>query len=375
MDNAPIATPSAELLQRYLAGETAPAETERVRLWIDANPVRQRGAEALKTLDPVGSAEHNQMRTDVLWGSFVQRIASRPSPAHEHLIAGIQQRRADLGGRLSHRGLRYAIAALVVATVAIVLAYRPSDVLHRTPALSTYATAAGQQATVALAHGSRMVLGPATTVSIATDKSTGGRTVTVSGEALFTLVHDPRSPFTVHAGNAVANVLGTTLFVRHYAKDSVARVVVTEGRVSLQSRRSVPSNPSVVLVTRSLGTVDDSGRVHVTPNIAVDDYTAWTTGRLVFNKSSMRDIVAELSRVYGVDIQVADSTQASRVFTWTVPVARQSLADVLEAITAALGAHVTRSGNVITILPGAGPSRQSPIRQRVLSSKESLYGR
>jgi ferric-dicitrate binding protein FerR (iron transport regulator) len=114
-----------------------------------------------------------------------------------------------------------------------------------------------------------------------------------------------------------------------------------------------------VLVAGMRGVIDDSGNVRVLPNGLPDEYTDLTSGQLVFHKTSVRDVVAELGRVYGADIRLDDSTLAAKSLTWTVPFTKKSLAGALEFLTIVLEAHVTQSGNVITILPGAASSHKT----------------
>jgi transmembrane sensor len=239
----------------------------------------------------------------------------------------------------------------------------------------SYATVAGQQATVTLADGSRALLGPATTLSITTQPSDASMDVHVIGQALFTVAHSQRRPFRVHTGHAVARVLGTTFMVRQYTTDHVARVVVTEGRVSLSSARGAAARTtSRVLLASMMGTVNDSGNVQVTPNIVAEDYTAWTTGHVVFNKTPAREAVVELSRVYGVDIRITDSTLATQQLTWTIPVAKQSLSVVLVSLVGLLDAHTVQTGRVITLVPGRSASRR-PVRPITPSASERQYGK
>jgi transmembrane sensor len=179
----------------------------------------------------------------------------------------------------------------------------------------------------------------------------------------------------VQTGNAVARVLGTTFMVRQYATDQVARIVVADGRVSLQGvRGGAIVGKSTVLASSTLGTVDDSGNVQVTPQIAVEDYTSWTTGRLVFRDTPACDVVAELGRAYGVDIRIADSALAAHVLSWKVALAQRSLADVLQPLVDILDAHSVRAGGGIIIVPGRAASVR-PADPNFLYKLESRHGK
>jgi len=198
----------------------------------------------------------------------------------------------------------------------------------------------------------------------------------VDGQALFTVLHHDRSALVVRAGHAMVRVLGTTFVVRRYATDSVTQIVVQEGRVSVRgiADANVSAN-GAVLSANTIGIVDDSGRVDAIPNIAVENYTAWTRGELVFQQTPVRDIVSELNRVYAAHIQVADSLLNRRALTLTVSVAQLSLGDVVEAVAVALDAHVVRRNNQLMIVPGLLPSRRSMSPHNSISTLERQYGR
>jgi ferric-dicitrate binding protein FerR (iron transport regulator) len=185
--------------------------------------------------------------------------------------------------------------------------------------------------------------------------------------------------------------LGTTFLVREYADDPAARVFVADGRVAVQSTRQhgshravahegphdgphdgSPNVPQAVLVASTLGVINDSGQVTVTPNIDAEAYTGWTTGKLVFQNTPVPQIVAELSRAYGVDIELADTTLAKQALTWRVESERNSMVQALHELTTLLGAHVVRMRGVITIVPGR---RASPRSTHLPSASETQYGR
>jgi transmembrane sensor len=236
-----------------------------------------------------------------------------------------------------------------------------------------YVTAPGQQSIVTVAKGTQAVLAPGTKMTVSSTAS-AGTVVAVVGQVLFTIEHQTAAPFVVQAGAATARVLGTTFLVRRYPTESATRVVVVSGRVGIAPTLGTSHRgAAAVLDAGTLGVVDDSGRIDVTPHIVIEDYTAWTAGRLVFRQTPVRDIVAELSRTYGVDIQLVDSTLAKRAFTWTVPVARLTLDGALDALVSALDAHVSRKGSVIWIAPGSVTT--APTRAHPPYTPETHYGR
>ena len=84
-----------------------------------------------------------------------------------------------------------------------------------------------------LPDGTRGRLAPGSHLRVAAEFGADRRDIHLGGEAFFDVVHDPRRPFTVFAGNAGAREVGTAFSVRAYPQDSAATVVVREGEVAL----------------------------------------------------------------------------------------------------------------------------------------------
>jgi len=353
-------------LSAYLAGESSPEEQARVEQWLDADPGN--GA----VLDAVRQAWHVAARP--LVAGDVDRFLERLEPR----LAAPARTPGARGGwtlRWGATAVRTRVNVLsvlcgVLVLLGIVSRFSQSPIRHTT---RLYVTTSGERATVRLADGSRAILAPATTLSVTTSRA--GVDAMVVGEASFTVVGHSSVPFTVHAGRAMVSVLGTTFDVRHYATDRVARVVVTNGRVAVRDgARDRRVAPRVVLGARTLGVVDDSGAVRVIPDIVSEDEIAWTTGRLVFRETPVTEILAELGRAYAVDIRLTDSALGRNTLTFTVPVAKRSLNDVLDALAATLGAHVLRSDSVIRLVPGVRTPTQHSI-SRPTFILESQHGK
>jgi ferric-dicitrate binding protein FerR (iron transport regulator) len=376
---------SPDQLDRYLTGTASDIECVAVEAWLAVDPAHADLARGLAEDRP---------RDIELWLGRVKGSLQQDAPGimrprlqtvgtpkfHAHALP---RNVFPLHQSLQSKG-KY-VAAAAAAIVGFVMIARPvSDIrdAHDVPE-QRYATKPGQRATVALADGTRAHLGPATTLVVANARTQGGADVRVSGEVLFSVAHRSNTSFQVHTQNAVTRVLGTTFLVRRYPADRVTQVVVADGRVSLTSVRnsvgasvhdSVGDGASRILTARMRGTVNDSGSVLVTPNIAVEDYTAWTTGRLVFRDALVRDVVAELGRAYDVEMRIADSALAAQHISWTIPLAQRSLRGIVESLVDILDARAVRAGRVITFVPGRSSSRR-PAEPRSSSTTEHQYGK
>src|SRR5687768_8668644 len=118
--------------------------------------------------------------------------------------------RSDVLGRRTQLLVRYAgLAAslLIVSAAAYVLSGNRSwssiATSTKAPNSKTFSTGIGQRANVKLADGSVVIIAPATTLRVL------GRSIDLSGEAIFTVTQRTGEPFIVRANNTVTRVLGT----------------------------------------------------------------------------------------------------------------------------------------------------------------------
>jgi len=185
--------------------------------------------------------------------------------------------------------------------------------------------------------------------------------VELTGEAIFTVVHDSARPFRVLAGPSVTEDVGTVFAVRAYAGDSAVRVVVAEGAVSVARRATAGQGASrgAALAAGDVATLDardPAGAVTVTH---VDDpraYLAWSRDRLVFRNERLAAVVADLGRAFDARIVVADPALAERRVTLDMPT--RTLAATLETLSALLGVEARPAGDsVILAMPRTAAPR------------------
>ena len=388
-DPIPDRHPHDETLARFLAGECDAGEQQAVSEWAAEN------AAYAKRLDEARHA----------WAAWQEPVAKGDVDAFLHRLRRARTEESQPGRAVSSpsvsanvlrhsratnthsstlwRSTAVRIVALVTTAACIIFAYGVSRTHHRQGAggniARRYATTAGQYATVTLDDGSMAVLGPATKLNVRRDGDgpTVATTTSVEGEVMFTVGHRSAAPFIVRAGGTSVRVLGTTFTVRRYDTDHATRVAVIDGRVAVNAERQGGTARTVVLPRGALAVVD-SGEIHVTPVVAIDEYIAWTKGRLIFRNTPFRDVLLALERAYGVTIHLSDSALAKAPVTWTVPTADRSLPDVLDGLTSALDADATRANGVITIVARRTPAHTPTRRDTVVHpsfGQESQYGR
>ena len=179
---------------------------------------------------------------------------------------------------------------------------------------------------------------------------TGSREVELEGVARFSVHHDAAAPFAVHAGNAVVRDIGTRFTVRAPASGAgLTTVAVSEGQVSVAD--SATNAPPTALNAGDRGEVGADGVVHASRSIVRDDDEAWTRGVLVYNAAPLALVRDDLRRWYGLDLQADATILSTRRLTATFE--KQEPDQLLHTLGLALGMSVQRSGNTVTLRPGA----------------------
>lgn len=177
-----------------------------------------------------------------------------------------------------------------------------------------YDTRTGEQLRVPLPDGTVVELNTQSRLQV--DYSPRHRDVTLlAGEALFSVHHDARRPFSVHVNKTIIDVLGTEFSV-YKRPDSTTTVAVLEGKVQVSydvpgvsdpkspfpignaPNSAAPEpvlSPTPVSAGQSVRIVAN-GQLVQHEKLGESHPTAWTEHQLWFEGSSLAEIAAEFNR-------------------------------------------------------------------------------
>ncbi len=223
------------------------------------------------------------------------------------------------------RAAFFAIAAAVVAfTFTPVMRWLNFE---RAEPVHVVSTTSGEIKQIVLRDGSKVTLGAKSEISVHYGQCL--RTILLnSGEALFSVAHDPRCPFIVIAGDGAITALGTEFSVRR-TLDRVT-VQVAEGLVDVRPRDALvsvpwPKDPDIPSITwpdaklsqgqevTYAGSERRSAVASEDPHVA----TAWLDGRRVYRHEPLAYLVADIGRYFEEPIEV-DPSVAELQFTGLV---------------------------------------------------------
>jgi transmembrane sensor len=337
-----------EALARHVTGESSPDESARISAWLAAHPEQR---EILATLDNAMSRLADDIPKDLNIEAALARVKARRELVDKPVL---EFRRPATRRPIWHVAIP-ALAASGVLAIGLLTWNSSRD--SRQPAVAVseqprmLATGVGIRDSLTLPDGSRVVLGPLSSVKVARDFETGAREVEVTGDTWFEVVHDESRPFTVRAGNATIVDIGTKFTVRSDAATGVS-VNVTEGSVSL-ARANVSADQGVILNAGDNGLLGNDGQIVASRGTVTDDDVAWMTGRLVFRETPMTEVAPAIKRWYGIDLVMSEPALASRRITATFD--NETPDAMLDILRLVLGAEIERRGD--SALVGSGERR------------------
>ncbi len=190
---------------------------------------------------------------------------------------------------------------------------------------------------IELPDGSTVFLNRNSVIEYPHEFDRDNRNVKLSGEAFFDIRHDVSRPFTIDAGKASINVLGTSFNVN--STDEGVEVLVTTGKVKLSSNKD---SRSVILKPGDLGYISDNmitSAVNNDPN-----YLSWKTQILQFDGDSLAKVFTDLGRVHNINIETEDDD--IRQLRITTVYDNQSPETIIRIICTTFNLDYTREGNI-----------------------------
>lgn len=368
-----------QLVAKMLAGEASRQELAELEDLLRSNPDlhyplqiitglwRQSGPEEQKKAEEAFSKHLDRMAA-----LQIDYEAGTPSLAEE--VAHTRTRRR----RRLFTGVGAGCAA-VIAVIAGVSLYRPipgNQKVKINPSIkqqqfSEVTTREGSRTNLYLPDGTRVWLNAASRITYAKDfGGTGGREVTLSGEAFFDVTHNPAKPFVIHTTRVDIKVLGTSFNVKSYPTEKTTEAVLVHGSIEVDIHNK--ANKTVILKPNEKLIVDNEDGANVLPRTVVrhggslvqhlpvtilkPNYepttgtmieTSWVDNKLIFQDEPFDELARQMERWYGVSIRLARPELEQLQFTGSFE--QETIRQALDALKLTATFDYNLSGNQITI--------------------------
>jgi transmembrane sensor len=234
----------------------------------------------------------------------------------------------------------YKVAATIFIFVAFGATYYYYN--HRT---ITFTTAYGESRALFLPDSTKITLNSNSQIQYKpVNFSNGQREVTLKGEAFFAVVHDAYDRnFLVHTDELHVEVLGTKFNVN--SRRGTTRVVLQEGKVKLDLKAT--DETPLVMQPGELVEFTEGNETTVKKNVDADNYSAWKNNRLIFSRTSLKEIAQLLEDNYGYRVIFQNAEIAERNFTGTS--SSENLQELFEKLSVLFELKIKQEENTLII--------------------------
>jgi ferric-dicitrate binding protein FerR (iron transport regulator) len=320
-----------ELLAKRLAGEATVADEQVIDAWLEESAENRQYFESLQRL----WSQAPVARTATLKPVDTERALQKVKAQFPVSAGAAPARRISM-----YQWVSAAAAVLVVVVAAVFFFRNPSQ----TPEIQIAATTA--TLTDTLADGSVVVLNRNSGLRVAGNFNKKERRMRLSGEAYFAVTPDKEKPFVIEVQQLEVKVVGTEFNVDNRSEPGRVKVSVTSGKVQLTA------GAQTILLVAGEQAVYESASGNIVRSARTDENVLAYKNRMFrYNATPLKQVVQELSDVYGVDIslknKVLENCQLYARYD------NLELDRVLELVSESFSLTVERKGDQI-LLDGTG---------------------
>jgi transmembrane sensor len=202
----------------------------------------------------------------------------------------------------------------------------------------------GSKLTTRLPDGSMVTLNSGSSISFPEKFSENVREISLVGEAYFEVERNPNKPFIVKMNlKDEVRVLGTSFDIKSYPEDRMVQVSVATGKVSYTS----PNGEAVILLPNEMATYLPSSGEITLDKVDIIQSFGWKDKMLYFKNTKFTDIIKELERWYGVEIQANETYE--HIGTFSGNFKNESLTEVLKGLSFVYQFDFTIENNQVTL--------------------------
>ncbi len=191
----------------------------------------------------------------------------------------------------------------------------------------------GSKATVNLSDGSIVHLNYGSKIRYPQFFTGDTREIELTGEGYFDVAHNPDKPFVVKTEELDITAVGTSFNVLAYPGDDEIETTLVNGKVILEQKKEDGTKNNIGSLIPGQHVKYDIKLKTLSSTIGdIEKYIAWKEGKLVFKDAPIIQVAETLSRMFNVEIEVAEEVVDNML---TVTFIDEALFQILDMITIA----------------------------------------
>jgi len=173
----------------------------------------------------------------------------------------------------------------------------------------------GGQYQLTLADGTQVWLNAASTLRYPTSFSGHERTVELTGEGYFEVVHHNKMPFRVVTKGQVVEDIGTHFNINAYADEQSIKTTLVEGAVKVSTSGGLSaSEPNATILKPGQQSSLKGNRIDIR-KVDTDNTIAWKNGQFNFNNENLGSIMRQISRWYNMEVVFENEQSKEKVLS------------------------------------------------------------
>lgn len=278
-----------EILTRFLKGQCTPDEIKEVNLWFDL----------IEKKDKIPQSEHE-------WNAIKEEIWSQ---------IAVKDSQINISFIKKYRKILYAAASIVFIIGFIWIIIPKGTLNNKSTDLSglwiNKINNTDSFTIITLPDNSQIKLAPASSIKYLKSFTGNNREVYLSGKAFFNITKNPNKPFLVYSQNITTRVLGTSFWIEPQNDNSSIVVKVVTGKVSVfenkGNNQDTRDGTGVIITPNFKVKYLKKEKIFITgivenPNPILN--ANFSKNKLIFDDSSISEILSTLEEIYGINIEV-----------------------------------------------------------------------
>lgn len=157
----------------------------------------------------------------------------------------------------------------------------------------------GKSSTLTLSDGTKVYINSGSKLIYPATFDKHKREIYVDGEIYLNVTKEANRPFIVKTSQLEVKVLGTSFNVNAYGNTDHQSIVLAEGVVSVKSQTIAKKQK---LQPNQMYSYNNESETAVVENVDASKYTAWIHGYMLFEKTSLEQVLIKVERYYNTSI-------------------------------------------------------------------------
>lgn len=285
---------------RYLTGEDDEPDKKKLNSWLREDPKNQIVFDELQNIwFALNATEERKMfEIDKAWKRYSSWIdeQNNSTPANRSL---------------HYLKIASQYAAVILISILITVAYYQFG--GSKEELQTFTTniPVGQKGSVTLSDGTIVQLNGGSELVCQMFQGRKERRVALNGEGYFQVAHNDDQPFIVDVNNISVKVYGTEFNIHGYKEDDYTKTALIKGSVGVK----LSNGTEYMLQPNELINVSRNGDINLLKNQSIEQQLNWLSDKYKFKDESLKIIIKQVERMYGVKITINEPHIVQEVYT------------------------------------------------------------